>query len=906
MARLRFLLARARASSTPSPGPGLALQSFPQVAAQGPYNNVLGPDDSFKPSAIGYNAAPISKLFWKMNNPTANVKDVKVDFLDANGNGIRATFRVQGTYDGWLVSGVSSYAQVGGGGAFYNFNSPIGPVNGSTASAMYVYYTGSQLQFFADDTLLGSYPAPAGLTFVRYDNRGWFPNVPISGVYYGANLRSLAIGSPTYDAFSRALTLPLEYSDVSVGVAPDYLEIQYNGGSWRPMAVVENSVPGSATAGDTVPPSITGVTVANVRWHNAPSIGAAFSANVTVPFAKMLGVNGGGLSTDVASGWEFWKDNNNPVYITGWSSYVDPGNAPWSADGLNGTVMRDAYGGIGRNSLGITTYHCRRLISVPVQINAYIDWAPGVQVSSKYGAGYPLDFAHNVSTGRSTFTLKADTQGTNQVELLVVANSIPAGTTVRPVVKDFAAPTVAPITAAYTQVAKGLRFLDNGGYNNPTNNTRTLTTLPIRTLANRTLGGGSFESQAADLVAVDASFAYGIFSHIDDVAFVTAHANYWAANTPGVTKTFFGTSNEQFNEIFFQVGDMRLAGLRAGFAAAGVTPGTAVLETVLDGQGFGLPSIVSPTDASGTATSGVYLKALINFTAGQKFYRNVGGGVPCLEFLNDVPIGGVFPRNSDSTNVRVRYGDNAVVIAGLRAHADLTVRNGNIAKARYAAAGKPPPEIVLEGFGEDFNWSLSALSWNNNYLSIDRVSLAPYFNNGASGGGGFMDYSDSTIWTPAAKAAINASDYAGALTIVFDSLLHGANGIDKYIAKAKNWSAALRAFCISKGLAADAINPIMYEMGDHNGFSGYNWTDNAKAAAFMAYFWSDPRSYTLFLYYLKGIGAVGCPAMFYAMGPGNRPFGLVKGANDVALTGTGTNYYYKAMKDVQDLIATLS
>ncbi len=772
--------------------------------------------------------------------------------------------------------------------------------------------------------------APTTKIFIKTRPLSQFPNLArssrvkfyradsssTSGCEAGANGTKLAIGTPTYEALTRTLTLPGFYTDVAPGVVPNFPEIRYNSSAaWRAMTIIENAQSGRFVAQDVgVPSAFDGAATPQVRWNNLAGEIATTSVQITTLFDKMLGTNGGGWGTDVFSNWEFFNTyqqiipgyppNGNDTggnQIADWFESVENnGKIPASADGLNGTVHRNQKNGIGRNSLGITTYAIRGLFDIPAAISAYMQFPAGTAVRTRFGGIDPANFQYNQSTGLATFPLQA---GSNYVQILIDAATIPAGQLCELVIKDAANPTANPIIPLIPPVSKGTRFLDAGQHNNVDNKTRTLLATPVRTLANRrTDGSQTFEGQAADLRASGSKFAYGIINSVDDDAYVTAFADHWANNLPNVQKFFFGLDNEIFNFIFLQYYDARIRGLRAGYGPQGATPTTAVPEVIMDAQATSLAPIVRMTDANGN-NGDSHITTLRAFNAGDKFHKNVIGGVITFRFKQNVAAGFRFAKGAvDIPQVEAFYDSEVGARAAARMHGELTARMGRIVKARFAAAGRPAPEIVLEsqgwgGFAEE------ALNWKDSYLDIDRVSFAPYFNNDEQGRNGFMDWTDATIWTPEAKAKVIAGDYAGALTIVFPAFLLS---VERQGLAGVSGANALRAYNISKGDVPDRRKLIGYEYGDHNGFTGYNWPSNANAGLFMQFFWQDERYYTLYKRYLTALGSIGVPMFQYSFQhPAGRPFALLRTSTDNALSGPNANWPYKAMKEIQDFITTL-
>ena len=189
----------------------------------------------------------------------------------------------------------------------------------STITASQVLADGSRMRFSTKDGIgrlfvngtqvwAGSHPYTA--LNVRVRSGAASTSSPLD-VLYGNNALPLVVSSEStqYETFGRVITVPVEYSDTPSGVTPDYLEIQYASGAWFTMERVDNIAPGVATFKAIVPTSVNGITSINVRWHNASTISAPLTVNIAIPFERRLGVNGGGLSTDISAQWEFWKDN---------------------------------------------------------------------------------------------------------------------------------------------------------------------------------------------------------------------------------------------------------------------------------------------------------------------------------------------------------------------------------------------------------------------------------------------------------------------------------------------------------------------------------------------------------------------------------------------------------------------
>jgi hypothetical protein len=731
------------------------------------------------------------------------------------------------------------------------------------------------------------------------------PAVP--DVTYGAINPQIFVRDPDFDPFERRLNIDLNYAD-HAGAVPDYPEVSFNGGEWLRARNATNPVPGRATVAlDNVPTTFNGLVAGRIRWHNNPDAVAAFEFDAVLPFGGLFGLNGG------AGEFAFYNDHTGYAWSASDKDRARLGNIATlgqfdtiaaSTDGAGGTVQRDINGGIGVNSLGITHYRLFREFIVNAE-NAgeyQMDFLPGVEVTFDTFAYLP-GWSYDQATGRGTFTATA---GKNQVfGIYVRVATIPAGQMLYARLRKVNA--VGTYNAAQVDLFKGIadmsRDMDGTGINNTNNTSRTITALPVRTVANS--GTGAITSSLTTAKLIDAKALIAINSHIDGPEYVKAHADYIAANTPAGMQVFVSNFNELWNFIFSHFYDMHLGGVRAGYGPLDATVANAVPMTVLDaGQMRATGStLFVGCDASGvergTAELNTHIKTTRALSAGDLFIKNVGG-LPLFRAKGAIPAGTVTSNTallqSTDPNYEVAQNDAWCNRAALRYASSLAKRNILIWKASFAAAGKPAPKFMIEGRVGIASYAFPMLEWDGLAEHIDYNTSAPYISGGFSFD--YMDWTRTDIWDDAARALIASEDYAGAIELIIPRALAALPEMGKAM---RGQQAAQRAFNVARFGAAgrDRIGQYFYEYGDHFGFSKSNWPDNGKAMAFWNNFRSHPLYYTLFTAYLEEMARIGAPANWYRGGVGGSSFHLFKNEADTVTSGApGTNWRYKAVRDI--------
>jgi hypothetical protein len=731
---------------------------------------------------------------------------------------------------------------------------------------------------------------------------------PVADVTYGAINPRLFVRDPDFDPFERRLSIDLQYADHD-GAVPDYAEISLDGGQWLRARNVANPAPGRATiALDDVAKSYAGLVAGRIRWHNNPDVVIAFSFDAVLPFGGLFGLNGG--AGEFAFGNDHagyaWSASDKDKSLLGNIARLGQFDAiAASIDGQGATVQRDVNDGIGINGLGITHYRLFREFPIDATnagASYQIDFLPGVEVTFDTFAYLP-GWVYDQATGRGTFNLKAS--GTQLFAMYVRVATIPAGQMLYARVRKVSAVGTynAAQVALFKEIADMSRDMDGASINNSNNTSRTITALPVRTIANS--GTGAITGSLATAKLIDAKAVIAINSHIDGPQYVKAHADYIAANTPAGMQVFVSNFNEIWNFIFSHFYDMHLGGVRAGYGPLDATVATAVPVTVLDAGQMRATggTLFVGCDASGvergTPELNTHIKTTRALSAGDLFIKNVGG-LPLFRAKGAIPAGTVTSNTallqSTDPNYEVAQNDAWCNRAALRYASSLAKRNILLWKASFAAAGKPMPKFMIEGRVGIAGYAFPMLEWDGLADHVDYNTSAPYISGGFSFD--YMDWNRVDIWDDAARALIADEEYDAAIELIIPRALVALPEMGKAM---RAEQVTQRAFNVARFGAAgrDRIGQYFYEYGDHFGYSKSNWPDHGKAVAFWNTFRSHPLYYTFFTAYLEEMARIGAPANWYRGGVGGSSFHLFKNEADTVTSGDpGTNWRYKAIRDM--------
>jgi hypothetical protein len=621
-----------------------------------------------------------------------------------------------------------------------------------------------------------------------------------------------------------------------------------NGGAYRDIPAVANPGVGLGTLALTS--ADTGVSDAVNFTIRQKGTSTTASGTFVIPEKMLPGINVGGEGRNDLGQTMVWNHGSSGNRIGNLGDYVPAGTGyTASTDGAGATVKRGPQGQFyPLNNLGLPEYRGRiERVFTASEVGVWnFALAAGV-VAERGNTSGAVAWSYDSGTGFGSFTIPDSTSG-YVVEIVMTPSSIPSGGVIPVILKSgvsgqFNADTL----TAYAAVADALRFLDASASNNANYNNRTPLAMPVRTWTNRNrYGVFDVETQVAMANALRPYGSLGNMSyitmHIDDNTMIDGSTDYIIANLLG--DCYYAFSNEIcFNGQFQQTSDAFLAGVRAGFAPIGATPGTAVPETVYEGHHVNSvqPSTVqrgnwdgstfTPTDGY----SGDYCKLLIDIPAGGKLMLGIAGQ-QCFQTAAAAPTGTVFKMDG-SGSFTVLYDSAATTRAQLRWISDRMKNLITRVKAKYSAAGKPAPHFELDGFSGAFGVSQTMLDWGNLYLEMGggHVTPGPYFGNGQSGPD-MMAYYDTSdpLWSPTVgkaklyDVATNPTLAARITATLADYAVASAKVVASNLAMQKTFNNQLRAYNISKGQVSGWIKQGAYEWNNHAIKKG--WPDDGVQA----------------------------------------------------------------------------
>lgn len=503
-----------------------------------------------------------------------------------------------------------------------------------------------------------------------------------------------------------------------------------------------------------------------------------------------------------------------------------------SADGLGGTVKRDWDGRIYGNSLGLTSYILAYDLTLSAsEAGAYtINLGAGTVVTGATLGG-ASGWSYNSGTGVGTFTMIS---GQNTVNLTITVASIAVNGCL-PVLRPTAAVgTFNTVALANTAaIAKSARYLDVKPANNDENfPDRTALAHPSRTPAQRVLQDGRRENIVAHCNNI--GDLYWHVNMFDSDALIADDFTYIAANLAGSALCYVEWSNEFFNVIFKQCHDVRLMGVRRGFAPSGLAnPAAAVPETVIDCQ---YPDIL--VNGSGVTQ--------VAFNAGDKIFWNGFSGWRVYQAIGAQAAGSQLPTGASNANWTVVYDNSDTDRAGKRMVSTRMKEIRAIADPIFAAAGRARPRYIAGGIAAGgFAYVQPILDWDTGWLTFDRVCAAHYWGGGVAG----LEmgaYNDNTVvnFTRADKEALyTTASRATALANAKAKFFSATRAvIDATVALIPIFRQQLADYCKSKGLSKNAIKLIQYEFHWHVVFGNLQgskrWPDEAAA-------WNSGTAYSV-------------------------------------------------------------
>lgn len=658
------------------------------------------------------------------------------------------------------VSGVNAYRRVAGVTSFIGFSSAGSPYGGQTircemrkdGSAVVLMINGgttTTLFSFSASTL-----ASLGLTrgrFVAYQTTFGGAN---PSIYYGGLGDKLFVYPPTWDAASKTWSFNIDYTGSTPNELAGY-NLSYDGGATSaPLILVSNTTPGTAT------------------FRSAPYLGegdtsmrviqkfdSAVFQNVTgvVPYPFVLGLNDSGYPYVSRSmgGWKWYLDS--PDYDSQFMPYgLAPRKTSDYAASLNGagnTVLFDQFGNIGANGFGATSY---RLTILEGQVYSPSEFGQYTMYLGKNLTFVGFIFAtsvtgwtYNSSTGYATFNINGTANNTSHIVINVpsitsqpgevspiTGLTIPAGRIGPPdIIKTGATGKfLNDYLTTIPQLAKYLRMLDVENANNVLLSNRTRTSSGSRTLATRLRYGATTIEEQTDRCLLTNTGIWSVIRSMDTPEIIQLYADQIIAKLPPSLDPYnaFEDSNERFNFSFTQWGESRIEGARRGYCPVGATPGSLVPETIID-PGFmaEFPAIISQI---GNTTS---YTALQDIPANTLMAFNLAG-VTVVRFVNAILTGATFNAAGDA-NVVVKYTVDDTERGALRYIADRTKLMAQTVFARFDAAGRTRPAIVLSYQPGNFQPFKTMLEWNGCGDYVTDIADAQYYGNGA--GGSLTDYS---------------------------------------------------------------------------------------------------------------------------------------------------------------------
>lgn len=317
--------------------------------------------------------------------------------------------------------------------------------------------------------------------------------------------------------------------------------------------------------------------------------------------------------------------------------------------------------------------------------------------------------------------------------------------------------------------------------------------------------------------------------HLADDTYVTAAANYFAANLNTNRKIYIEFSNEMWNSIFPVHDYSRMTGSALGFYN---TLGNAAPSTIVAGQ----------FDPSTGVTSAAY-------TTGTRIFGNLyGTGWQVWEAVGNQPIGSVLAATSNA-NWTVIATNAQTATAGRRWQAKRSKEVFALFDTAFGGTARSRTVRVLGAWaaGDTVQTLGERLQWGNLYQGLDRIAIAPYWGNYLG------EYSTNNLpgWG-ATEKALYATDVA-AWKNAFFSVVNA--DIDATVAAAatfkQNLEAALRV--APYNLPANTIRLMSYECGWHVTMGSY--PNQALAVTAFNSLRDDARYATATTRYLNAIKA---------------------------------------------------
>jgi hypothetical protein len=651
----------------------------------------------------------------------------------------------------------------------------------------------------------------------------------VTGFETGPLATPLSISSTSFDAVvGTTLAVVINYTS-TVAALVDY---QIDGGTVAAATIIENATPGVATVG--IPISARGttptITIITKKQSDGTQLGTA-STSAEIPPATIMGINETGVARADVAGLGQWR---NPSYVPiGLPGQLSSEIITASLDGSGATVKRDLDGGIyGTNGLGYSTY--RYVVSVTPNAADYGTWvlemAPGVTMAS-IGTDNITGGSYNSTTGIYSFTVS----GAFYIDIALNCSSF-TSTPIKVSLRKQGVPKYDATLdtrgiANINLVGKIIRDMDivaaigEGGYVYASTDTFT----DSRTLANRTTAIGLYNIEEVVAIANAAGVRLWHNPRITDSdAYVQYEARY-AAGVIDVSKKLVSAKplvepgNEWWNYGQNQVRLSHLLAVRAGLAPSALANNAAAVpETIID-----CITRNQPTFAGGNATT---TRA---FADGDKFMIEASGH-RVYQVTGAKASGSTFAFPAGGSGFTLLYNLADTDRAQLRFQGNTSKKKGDIWKAAWTESGRAdaaPLTVIGAAAAQGFSAIQPALDWENNYLSINRVAIAPYYGEGV-GGKYLAVYNDNSIsgYGMADKDVLFTSTSAAGIA-AFKTLYFSKSreAITAAIDTTSTFRNALGNYNVAKGLARHAIELVIYEMGWHCQFSTGGWPDRADA-----------------------------------------------------------------------------
>lgn len=596
-------------------------------------------------------------------------------------------------------------------------------------------------------------------------------------------------------------------------------------------APAASSISGGQFAITSVPaPNAVPFTGGSVRVIVRDNLGRAKSTIVAIPDFQIIPPTSLGLNItslglwDIGSeaGWLDPSDYSKNILRLG----VQPTGVQIasSEDGAGATVKRGWDNAIyPTNGLGLTSYRMvwDRLIPSSQSGTWTFQVPAGTVVTGIIQSANITGWTYNSVTGIGSFTYTYN--GANfLLNLVITTASMSAGGTI-PILKlASAVGAMDPVSIANVKmISSRNRYLDVIPQNNDELYPfRTSLAHPSRQPSQRYRGNNSREKIIAHCNLCDNHILWGVLLFNSD-ALISQDAAYIAANlNPGKDSTYC-IINEPFNAIFKGTNDVRVAGVRRGYAAPGATPGTAVPETVYDTL---YPTLLTTGQGNPRFTTRAFLN-------GEKFIYNGFNGWQVYQAIGDQPSGAAF-ADVTNANFSVIYSNSDTDRAGKMFISQRSAEMKALIDAEYDAVGRPRPHYEAPGFAAGgFDFVQPILNQANGHLTFDRISAAHYWGGGV-GGQDMGRYTSNNIvgWTTADKEPLyTTANQAAAISAAVDKFFAAAPAvIESTVATVPAYKQASADFNKSKGLSKNAILTMEYEFAWHVVFGNTGgWPDDA-------------------------------------------------------------------------------